>query len=142
MPITPECQPPRPGPAPAGTPPTPADHRLGLLQDLAFQGLALRVQIVQIPGLNPGLGQVVAEQQLQSAPGLAHRAGGIEPGRQAKDHVPQEMVLPSNWVTSFRAMMPGRSSSKTLRPWLTRMRSSPSSGTTSAAMPGPRGPET
>ena len=88
MPITPGCQ-----PSPARTSTgraarrAPADHRLGLLQDFAFQGLALPVEIVEIPGLNPGLGQVVAEQQFQGAPGLAHPAGGIEPGRQLEDHV-------------------------------------------------------
>ncbi len=88
MPITPGCQP--------SLPRTNtgrdsrlflADHGLGLFQDLFFQGLALPVEIVQISGLHPGLGQVVAEEQFQGAPGLAHPAGGIEPGRQPEDHV-------------------------------------------------------
>ena len=88
MPITPGCQ-----PSPARTSTGRAARLSRRIKAWAcfrtslFQGLALPVEIVEIPGLNPGLGQVVAEQQFQGAPGLAHPAGGIEPGRQLEDHV-------------------------------------------------------
>ena len=67
----------------------PAHQGRGLPEHGLLQGLALPVQVVQIIGLEPGLGQVVAQQQLQGAAGLAHAAGGVEPRRQPEDHVPE-----------------------------------------------------
>ena len=67
----------------------PAHQGRGLFEHGLLQGLALPVEVVQVVGLEPGLIQVVAQQQLQGAAGLTHPPGGVEPGRQPEDHVPE-----------------------------------------------------
>ena len=106
------------------------------LQHPLVERLALDVEPLQPPGQLGGLDRIVGEQQPEPVGRVADPPGRVEPRAQDVAHVAgAELLAACSPLAATSARSPGhRLSARSRRPWRTRIRFSPTSGTTSATV--------